>query len=415
MPVTTSSTVAHVVSLVIAVGAGSAVAEQRHIRDEAIIEHHQVPHGPLPERHETHAATITETLDGTLIAAWFGGTKENDPDVDIWVSRKPPEAQWSEPIIVDDGAREVDGKQKEFACWNPVLFTDPKDGTIYLWYKITGAGREKGFKNWWGAVKTTNDQGRTWSERIWLPEVDREREGNKVFEPYNHRAAGPVKNRPIVMPDGSLLCPSSTESGHGWKSHFEHYQADDWTGQKHGVKVYGPIMSGRSIQPSFVILSEDKQHLGVFLRDDGYAESKDGGKTWTKVLDSPIKTSKGLHAVTTKNNIHFLVHNPSDKRTPLSLSRSLDGKKWEVLIEDLWSDGSQSMDYPTIMQASDGKLHVVHTYGRNFIHHIVLDTEYLEGEGRASRTVPAAAVDIDGPLVDGSANLGAPRPQLCNQ
>ena len=32
-----------------------------------------------------HASTIEETDNG-LIAAWFGGTAEKDPDVGIWVS-----------------------------------------------------------------------------------------------------------------------------------------------------------------------------------------------------------------------------------------------------------------------------------------------------------------------------------------
>jgi len=189
------------------------------------------------------------------------------------------------------------------------------------------------------------------------------------------------------MPDGSLLCGSSTESPTGWKTHFEHYQAGEWTGQKHGVKIYGPIMDGRSIQPSFVTLSKDLKHLGAFTRDDGYTESQDGGRTWTTIRKSPITTSKGLHAVTTRNNVHFLVFNKTSSRTPLGLARSVDGKTWKVIIEDLWSDGRQSMDYPTIMQTRDGKLHVVHTYGRNYIHHIVLDTDYLEGSGeKASNT-----------------------------
>jgi predicted neuraminidase len=33
-----------------------------------------------------HASTIAETKNG-LIAAWFGGTHEKNPDVGIWVSR----------------------------------------------------------------------------------------------------------------------------------------------------------------------------------------------------------------------------------------------------------------------------------------------------------------------------------------
>ena len=33
-----------------------------------------------------HASTIVQTPDG-LVAAWFGGTAERNPDVGIWVSR----------------------------------------------------------------------------------------------------------------------------------------------------------------------------------------------------------------------------------------------------------------------------------------------------------------------------------------
>ncbi|MCH2615641.1 MAG: exo-alpha-sialidase, partial [Opitutales bacterium] len=48
---------------------------------------------------ECHASTIVEISGGKLVAAWFAGTRERDPDVGIWVSRKAGE-RWTEPVEV---------------------------------------------------------------------------------------------------------------------------------------------------------------------------------------------------------------------------------------------------------------------------------------------------------------------------
>ena len=51
-----------------------------------------------------HSATIVETQKGDLVATYFGGTKERNPDVCIWVSRKPKGAKdWTAPVMVADG------------------------------------------------------------------------------------------------------------------------------------------------------------------------------------------------------------------------------------------------------------------------------------------------------------------------
>src|SRR4051794_32654327 len=64
-----------------------------------------------------HASTIAETPAG-LVAAWFGGTREGDPDVGIWVARRV-DGRWTPPAEVADG-RQEDGTRHP--CWNPVLF-----------------------------------------------------------------------------------------------------------------------------------------------------------------------------------------------------------------------------------------------------------------------------------------------------
>ena len=149
------------------------------------------------------------------------------------------------------------------------------------------------------------------------------------------------------------------------------------TGKKHGVKIIGPLLEGKTgIQPSFLVHSRDYKKLQVLTREDGTAWSSDAGRTWSQIEKGPIDTSKGLHAVSLKNGWHFLAFNPSG-RTPLSLARSRDGKKWETILPELSRDGNGKMDYPTIMQARDGKLHIVHSWHRSNIKHLVLDTEYL--------------------------------------
>lgn len=83
------------------------------------------------------------------MAAWFGGTKEKNPDCCIWVSRKT-KTGWTEPQMVADGV--LDGTK--YACWNPVLTETPK-GELQLYYKI-GVN----VAGWSGHVVTSKDGGK---------------------------------------------------------------------------------------------------------------------------------------------------------------------------------------------------------------------------------------------------------------
>ena len=56
--------------------------------------------GPYPQ---IHATTIAETPNG-LIAAWFGGKHERNPDVGIWVSRQV-DGSWTGSAEVANGVQ----------------------------------------------------------------------------------------------------------------------------------------------------------------------------------------------------------------------------------------------------------------------------------------------------------------------
>src|ERR1051326_3433456 len=145
---------------------------------------------PFPE---CHASTIVQTTNG-LIAAWFGGTHERSPDVGIWVSTQNS-AQWSAPVEVSNG---IQSPTNRFPCWNPVLF-QPRNGPLLLFYKV---GPSPG--KWWGMMITSQDEGATWTKPQRLPQG----------------ILGPIKNKPVELAGGVILCPSSSEHA-GWRVHFE--------------------------------------------------------------------------------------------------------------------------------------------------------------------------------------------------
>src|ERR1044072_6077346 len=48
---------------------------------------------------ECHASTIVEYAPGKLLAAWFGGTREGNKDVTIWLTRFE-NGKWSKTLSV---------------------------------------------------------------------------------------------------------------------------------------------------------------------------------------------------------------------------------------------------------------------------------------------------------------------------
>src|SRR5687768_3024352 len=81
---------------------------------------------PFPQ---CHSATIVQTPRG-LVAAFFGGTRERNPDVEIYVSRRVNN-KWTKPVSVANG---IQSDTFRYPTWNPVLYQVPK-GDLLLFYK----------------------------------------------------------------------------------------------------------------------------------------------------------------------------------------------------------------------------------------------------------------------------------------
>ena len=292
-----------------------------------------------------HASTIAESKSG-LVAAWFGGTAERNPDVEIWSSRFEA-GRWTPPKSVANGIQ-ADGKR--YPCWNPVLF-QPKQGPLLLFYKVGPSP-----SRWWGMMMTSADGGKTWSEAWRLPKG----------------MLGPIKNKPIQLANGALLCPSSTED-EGWRIHMERTSdlGHTWrrTGALNDRRDFG------AIQPTLLVHSPKRLQALCRSQQGRITEvwSEDAGETWSAMKSTELPNpSAGIDAVTLKDGRHLLVYNPTEKgRTPLSVVVSKDGKEWRqaAVLEN--TPGEYS--YPAIMQSSDGLAHITYTWKRQRIKHVVLD------------------------------------------
>lgn len=303
-----------------------------------------------------HASTIVESKTGLLVA-WFGGTDEGEQDVGIWTAHLK-DGQWTAPVEVANGVQ-PDGSRHP--CWNPVLF-QPKDAPLMLFYKVGPSP-----STWWGMLRTSIDGGKTWGDARRLPE----------------KILGPIKNKPVQLADGTILCGSSTEGlspPPEWQLHMERSTdgGKTWSFITVPTTTDGPS----AIQPSIL------QHADGTLQALGRTRSKklfttsskDHGLTWSPValMDLP-NPSAGTDAVTLRDGRHVLIYNHTAKgRTPLNIAVSKDGHAWDGALVLETDPGEYS--YPAIIQTADGLLHATYTWHRKKIRHVVIDPKQLAGK-----------------------------------
>jgi predicted neuraminidase len=291
-----------------------------------------------------HASTIAETPDG-LVAAWFAGTREGHGDVCIWVARQD-NGHWLHPVQVADGRIAL---RRRHPCWNPVLHQQ-KNGPLLLFYKVGPSP-----SRWWGMLTTSDDGARTWSEPRRLP----------------RDILGPIKNKPIELPDGRLLCPSSDEQGR-WRVHLEWSDAGLTTWRRGPPLNDARIFS--AIQPCLLRYPGGDLQLLCRTRQGAIGEcwSSDGGETWSALHPTELPNpDSGIDAVTLANGHALVVYNHSQtQRSPLNVAVSADGQSWFAL--GVLEDEPGEFSYPAVIEGVDGRVHITYTWNRRRIRHVVL-------------------------------------------
>ncbi len=309
-----------------------------------------------------HASTLIQTADGIVVAAWFGGSREKGPDVDIWVSRRV-DGQWEAPRV----AARVWGT----AMWNPVLF-QKLDGTILLFFKVGAT-----IPAWKTYFAESYDGGVTFTAPREL--VPGDETGGR----------GPVKNKPIRLKDGTVLAPASLE-GEIWDA-FVDISTDDcatWemsslvpvrragTDSRVMHRPYDRLLLfGKGvIQPT--LWQDHAGEVHMLLRSTGSrifrSDSADGGRTWCTAYDTGIyNNNSGIDLACMQNGDLVLVYNPRENlpgtfngpRTPLTVAASKDNGDTFTDLLDL-ETGEGAYCYPAVICGDRNEILITYTWQR---------------------------------------------------
>lgn len=320
-----------------------------------------------------HVGSICEMPDGRLAAAWYGGAREGAKDVAIFFTEKPPGlgALWSSPRILVDrtsATRELNRYIRKVG--NPILFSGPGKQLWLIYVTITMGGWSGSSLN----VKISHDAGHTWSDSQRL-----------TLSPF-FNISELVKGRPLPldMEDGG-------ESGFAAPIYHEflgYFPEILWiaSSEKNREIIYRKSrMAGGNafIQPS--IATVDSKWATAFYRCRsqakriGVARTQDGGQTWSLpgILALPNPDS-AVDALPLSGGRILLAFNDSqNSREILRLAVSSDqGLHW-IRIHTLENSPKQEFSYPYMIRGRNGFIHLVYTWKRKRIKHVVFNEAWV--------------------------------------
>ena len=322
-----------------------------------------------------HASTVALVGDDVLLA-WFGGTREGEPDVDIYGARRV-KGRWEAP-------RRLAG-EAGLPHWNPVLLAEGE--RVDLYYK---AGHT--IPGWHTRRARSLDGGHTWTEPAELV-------------PGDVGGRGPVRNKPLRLRSGRILAPASIETPETWNAFVD--ISDDggdsfrpspfvplWRAGEDKPATDGPepmeIHGKGVIQPTLWQSDDGAVHMllrsteGYILRSDSF----DQGESWRPAYATALaNNNSGIDLTRLADGRIVLAMNPVSgnwaARTPLALYLSTDGGETFRPVMNLEMNPGE-YSYPAIISRGD-TLYISYTWRRQRIAFWEIQLEKAEGNGDETR------------------------------
>jgi len=305
---------------------------------------------PITDK-ECHASHFVLLNNGQVYCVYFYGTKEGNADVRIYGSARNTDGSWSDPtpITADDGQPH----------WNPVLLRR-NDGAVVLFYK---AG--KFIADWRTYYCVSYDACKTWSEAHELV-------------PGDCGGRGPVRNKAIYLPDGSILAPASAEKNE-WKCFFDRSYDNGKTWQRSkDLRIFAGEEQYRHgiIQPALWCSAQGIHALMRSSEGAVYRTDSSDGTTWAEPYPIAMpNNNSGIDVERLPDGRVVLACNPvSDnwgKRSPMSLYISEDNGHTFTWLTHLTTLNGE-FSYPALKCDDLGQLHVTYTWRRKTVQYYCL-------------------------------------------
>ncbi len=374
-----------------------------------------------------HAPAMVELPDGQLRAFWFAGTREGAADVNIHSAVFDPAAgTWSDEAVVVTREQISDGWGRHVRKLGNAVPVLDDDGRMRLFVVAVSFGG-------WAAsrvvVMESYDQGASWR-------FDRP----LVTSPLLNISTL-VKTPPLRYSDGSIGLPVY----HEMIGKFGEILRLDANSQVLGRARIGH--GRKAIQP--LVLVDSPQSAVAFLRNEnepnnGYlfqSVSRDGGWHWDELSYSPLENPSAALGGVAMGPGHWLVvaNCNREERDDLCVRETRDGgEQWQTrwvlhdraewreqtldvddygaLIQEEMTEGSPvenpqqllkrvihnkcdkrrgcrfQYDYPYMVRARNGDLHILYTWNKSAIRHAWLKAQ---GENEVKESLPEGAANND--------------------
>lgn len=326
----------------------------------------------IPPYASNHASTIEVLPDGRLAAAWFSGKAEEASGCAIVFSRLNG-TSWTTAATLS--------KRDGYSNQNPVLFYDKVQKRLHLFHSQAAASSGESMAQIWHLQ--SDDLGDTWTKpKAWLT----------VPGAFS-------RNRIIPSGDGGVMFPFYNASNANSKFDNQNYAIFGFSGPDRNIGStegwnFMPLAGSQYlVQPSTVHLSDswltlfrDRRSKNIYASSAKVLMSND----WSDPSPTQLPNNNaGIEANTLISGDIVLVFNPTTHwRDPLAIAISKDnGKSWtcqrnlqhgvsEKNLEGK-NKGPYEFSYPTVLQTSDGNIHVMYTYLRETIKYKRVTEEWI--------------------------------------